>query len=57
MKRVQEIIDRIDDLRENYKTSLEESSEQNALYYKRQGALWALDELLKFINDDKWKVK
>ncbi len=57
MKKIPEVIDRINELRENYMTSLEESTEQNPLYFKRQGALWALDELLKFINDDKWKAK
>ena len=57
MKKIQEVVDRINELRENYMSSLEDSTEQNPLYFKRQGALWALDELLKFINDDKWKVK
>ena len=57
MKKVPEIIDRINELRENYTSSLEDSTEQNPLYFKRQGALFALDELLKFINDDRWKAK
>lgn len=57
MKKVPEIIERINELRENYTSSLEDSTEQNPLYFKRQGALFALDELLKFINDDRWKAK
>ena len=53
MKNVHQIIDRINELKESYESALEFSPEKNELYFKRQGAVWTLDELLQFITDDR----
>ena len=57
MKNVQQIIARIDELKESYESALEFSPEKNELYFKRQGAVWTLDELLQFITDDRQVAK
>ena len=57
MKNVAQIIDRINELKESYEYALSESNEENALYFKRQGAVWTLEELLLFITDDRQKAK
>lgn len=57
MKTVQQIIDRINELKESYNYALNDSKEENALYFKRQGAVWTLEELLLFITDDRQRAK
>ena len=57
MKSVRQVIDRINELKESYESALEFSPEKNELYYKRQGAVWTLDELLQFITDDRQVAK
>ena len=57
MKNVHQIIDRINELKESYESALEFSPEKNELYFKRQGAVWTLDELLQFIKDDRQVAK
>ena len=57
MKTVQQIINRIEELKESYENALEYSPEKNELYFKRQGAVWTLDELLQFIENDKHVAK
>lgn len=57
MKTVTQIINRIEELKESYENALEFSPEKNELYYKRQGAVWTLDELLQFITDNRHVAK
>ena len=57
MKTVTQIINRIEELKESYESALEYSPEKNELYFKRQGAVWTLDELLLFIKNDKQVAK
>ncbi len=57
MKTVPQIISRIEELKESYENALEYSPEKNELYFKRQGAVWTLDELLSFITDSRQVAK
>ena len=57
MKTVAQIINRIEEVKESYESALEYSPEKNELYFKRQGAVWTLDELLQFIKNDKQVAK
>lgn len=57
MKTVAQIINRIEEVKESYENALEYSPEKNELYFKRQGAVWTLDELLHFIKDDRCVAK
>lgn len=57
MKNIQQVINRIEELKESYEYALENSDEENPLYFKRQGAVWTLNELLMFIKDDRIVAK
>lgn len=57
MKTIHQVISRIEELKESYESALEYSPEKNELYFKRQGAVWTLDELLMFIKDDRQVAK
>ena len=57
MKTIDQVINRINELKESYESALEYSPEKNELYFKRQGAVWTLDELLQFITDDRHVAK
>ena len=57
MKTVKQIIDRVEELKESYESALKCSAEKDELYFKRQGGVWVLDELLQFIINDKYVAK
>ena len=57
MKTVQQILARFDEEIENLTFCVESSTDENPLKLKREGALAKLQELRRFITDDKWVGK